>query len=216
MNKKIYKARHRDFSSTSPHRGPKSLTQNQMSSLLTKVREVIIPFVVSFITVFLLIYIIPLLSKNKKIVSKKEIVNLIEEKSAPKEKIKELIELEKYLFIDPLIVLKLIDASDEKIMIMDIRDNLSYKKAHVKGAINYSIDQIKKDTVKFKKKKIIIYGDTASSTLSKEIALLLIEKGADARLVSIGWNEFRQFRNLWIPESQWDKIDINKYITSNE
>ena len=91
MNKKIYKARHRDFSSTSPHRGPKSLTQNQMSSLLTKVREVIIPFVVSFITVFLLIYIIPLLSKNKKIVSKKEIVNLIEEKSAPKEKIKELI-----------------------------------------------------------------------------------------------------------------------------
>ena len=216
MNKKIYKARHRDFSSTSPHRGPKSLTQNQMSSLLTKVREVIIPFVVSFITVFLLIYIIPLLSKNKKIVSKKEIVNLIEEKSAPNEKIKELIELEKYLYIDPLIVLKLIDASDEKIMIMDIRDNLSYKKAHVKGAINYSIDQIKKDTVKFKKKKIIIYGDTASSTLSKEIALLLIEKGADARLVSIGWNEFRHFRNLWIPESQWDKIDINKYITSNE
>jgi len=205
MNKKIIRVRHH-----------KSLTQNQTSSLLTKVREVIIPFLVSFLTVFLLIYIIPLLSKNKKNVSKKEVVNLIEEKNAPKEKIRELIELEKYLYIDPLVVLKLIDAGDEKIIIMDIRDSLSYKKAHIKGAINHSIDQVKKDTQNLKKKKVIVYGDTISSVQSKEIALLLIEKSIDVRLMSVGWNEFRHFKNLWVPESQWDKIDINKYIEINE
>jgi rhodanese-related sulfurtransferase len=179
-------------------------------------KEIVIPFIVTFVTVFLLIYVIPLLFKNKKNVSKKEVVNLIEEKNAPKEKIKELIELEKYLYVDPLIVIKLIDNSDKRMVLIDIRDSLSYKKAHIKGAVNYSTDQIKKDISKFKNKKIIIYGDTASSVLSKEIALLLIEKGIDARLMSIGWNEFFHFRNLWIPESQWDKIDINKYITTNE
>lgn len=183
---------------------------------LNPLKEIIIPFVVTFITVFLLIYIIPLLSKNKKNVSKKEVVSLIEEKSAPKEKIKELIELEKYLYIDPLVVLKLIDTNDEKIMIMDIRDSASYKKAHIKGAVNYSTDKLKKDMQILKKKRIIIYGDTISSVQSKEVALSLIEKGIDARLMSVGWNEFRHFRNLWIPESQWDIIDVNKYIEINE
>jgi len=205
MSKKIYKARHHDFSSTSPQRGPKSLTQNQMSSLLTKLREVIIPFVVSFITVFLLIYISPNLFKNKK-----------SEERAPKEKIKELIELEKYLYVDPLVLLKLIDSGDKKIILVDIRDSLSFKKTHIKGAVNFSIEQIKKDISILKNKKVIVYGDTASSTLSKEIALLLIEKRINVRLMSVGWNEFRHFKNLWVPESQWDKIDINMYIEANE
>lgn len=199
----------------------KKILRRQKSKIKTNkqlnpLKEVIIPFVVTFITVFLLIYVIPLLSKNKKNVSKKEVVSLIEERRAPKEKIKELIELEKYLYIDPLIVLKLIDAGDEKIIIMDIRDNMSYKKAHIKGAVNYSIDKLKKNMQILKKKRIIIYGDTISSVQSKEFALVLIEKGIDARLMSVGWNEFRHFRNLWIPESQWDLIDINKYLEINE
>ena len=99
---------------------------------------------------------------------------------------------------------------------MDIRDSASYKKAHIKGAVNYSTDKLKKDMQILKKKRIIIYGDTISSVQSKEVALSLIEKGIDARLMSVGWNEFRHFRNLWIPESQWDLIDINKYIEINE
>lgn len=201
MNKKILKRQKSKIQTTKP---------------LNPLREVIIPFIVTFATVFLLIYVIPTLSKNKKNVSKKEVVSLIEERSAPKEKIKELIELEKYLYIDPLVVLKLIDKSDENIVIMDIRDGISYKKAHIRGAVNYSTDKLKKDMQILKKKKIIIYGDTISSVQSKEIALSLIERGIDARLMSVGWNEFRHFRNLWIPESQWDLIDINKYIEINE
>lgn len=38
-NANLLKARHRDFSSTSPQRGPKSLTQNQMSSLSNQTLE---------------------------------------------------------------------------------------------------------------------------------------------------------------------------------
>jgi len=119
MNKKISKIKK-----------PKSKIQTVKP--LNPLKEVIIPFAATFITVLLLIYVIPLLSKNKKNVSKKEVVSLIEEKSAPKEKIKELIELEKYLYIDPLVVLKLIDIDDRKIVKMDIRDTLSLKKAHIK------------------------------------------------------------------------------------
>jgi len=172
---------------------------------INPIKELVLPFLVSFVTVFLLIYISPNLFKNKR-----------SEESAPKEKIKELIELEKYLYVDPLSLLKLIDSGEQNNILIDIRDGLSYKKAHIKGAVNYSTEQIKKDISKFKRKKIIIYGDTTSSILSKEIALLLIEKSVDARLMSVGWNEFRHFKNLWVPESQWDKIDINKYITANE
>lgn len=179
-------------------------------------KEIAIPFLVSFVTVFLIIYVLPLISKNKKNISKKEVVNLIEEKSAPKEKIKELIELEKYLYVDPLALLQLIDSGDKKIILVDTRDSSSFKKAHIRGAVNFSIDQIKKDTSFLKNKKVITYGDTASSVLSKEIALLLIEKKINVRLLSVGWNEFRHFKNLWVPENQWDKIDVNKYIEISE
>jgi len=194
MNKKIYKTRH-----------PKRLSQNQVSTLLIKVKEIIIPFVVSFLTVFLLVYISPNLFKIKK-----------EQTSAPKPKLKELIELEKYLYIDPMTVIKLIDSSDKKVMLVDIRDETSYKKAHIKGTVNYSIDQTKNNLKEFKNKKVIIYGDTSFSITSKEVALFLLEKGIDARLMSVGWNEFRHFKNLWVPESQWSEIDINKYIQTNE
>lgn len=183
----------------------KMLKAKNIEVKINPFKELVLPFVVSFTTVFLLIYFSPQIFKNKK-----------NEESAPKEKIKELIELEKYLYVDPLTLLKLIDSGDQKIVLIDIRDSLSYKKAHIKGAVNYSTDQIKKDISKFKKKKIIIYGDTTSSVLSKEIALLLIEKGVDARLMSVGWNEFRHFKNLWVPESQWSEIDVNKYIQTNE
>jgi len=183
----------------------KKKSKKQMSSLLTKVREVIIPFVVSFITVFLLVYISPNLFKIKK-----------EQTSAPKPKLKELIELEKYLYIDPMTVIKLIDSSDKKVILVDIRDETSYKKAHIRGAKNYLIDQTKNNLKEFKNKKVIIYGDTSFSISSKEVALFLLEKGVDARLMSVGWNEFRHFKNFWVPESQWSEIDINKYIQTNE
>lgn len=172
---------------------------------INPIKELILPFVVSFLTVFLLIYISPNLFKNKK-----------SEESASKDKIKELIELEKYLYVDPLALLKLIDSGDKKIILVDIRDSSSFKKAHITGAVNFSIDQIKKDISTLKNKQVIVYGDTASSVLSKEIALLLIEKRINIRLMSVGWNEFRHFKNLWVPESQWSEIDINKYIQTNE
>ncbi len=189
---------------------------SKLNVKINPIKELVLPFLISFITVFLLIYIVPSLFKNKKNVSKKEVVNLIEEKSAPKEKIKELIELEKYLYVDPLALLKLIDSGDKKIILVDIRDSSSFKKAHIMGAVNFSIDEIKKDISTLKKKQVIVYGDTASSVLSKEIALLLIEKKINVRLMSVGWNEFRHFKNLWVPENQWDKIDVNKYIEISE
>ena len=80
MNKKISRIK---------YQRPKIQTVKPLNPL----KEIVIPFFITFITVFLLVYVIPLLSKNKKNVSKKEVVSLIEEKSAPKEKIKEVIEL---------------------------------------------------------------------------------------------------------------------------
>jgi len=181
------------------------------------IKEIFLPFLVSFMTVFMVINFGSFITKStQKNIVKNEVKKVLEETKAPKDKLKDLIELEKSLYIDPLILLEVIDSHDQSVILIDIRDKVSFKKAHIISAVNYSREELLKNISNFKKKKVVIYGDTAYSIETKELALLLIQKNIDVRIMSIGWNEFRHFRNLWLPESDWEKIDVNKYITTND
>ncbi len=189
------------------------MSRNRKKLKLNIFKELVLPFLISFI-IGLLAFSFSANYKNQS--SKKEIVKILEEKSAPKDKLKELIELEKFIYLDPMVLLQIIDSNTSEAIIIDLRDNPSYQKAHIKGAVTYPKEKLTRELSKLKKKKIILYSDTAYSLTAKETILTLLNKGFDVRLLSIGWNEFRHFKNLWVPESSWDKIDVNKYIQTND
>lgn len=121
-----------------------------------------------------------------------------------KNQIKEALERSIGVYIDPMEMAKLIDTKASDIVILDTRDKSEYEKGHIKGAVM--------ELKETKNKMVIVYGRTGYDANPKEIALGLLEKGLDVKVLSIGWNEFRHFRNLWVPDSMWGKFDPEKYI----
>ena len=126
--------------------------------------------------------------------------------------------------IDPIRMLQ--TAPD--VQIVDIRSASEYKKGHIKNAISlptYTINGKKMQfsdvsklvipkTISFTK-PIVFYGPTANFTQTIESAEQFASNGFRTMTLSVGWNEFRHFQNMWIPESLWGAIDVNSYIVEN-
>lgn len=91
-------------------------------------------------------------------------------------------------------------------VIVDTRDKESYRKGHIKWAI--PADQLKVDG----KRKIILYGYTQFDNKPIELASELARKGADVQVLAVGWNEFRHFSNLWVPEKDWNNFQIADFV----
>jgi glycerol dehydrogenase-like iron-containing ADH family enzyme len=72
--------------------------------------------------------------------------------------------------------------------------------------ISEQIRKIKKKTV------VIVYGHTSYSSYVPRVVELLQNRAIDAEALSVGWNEFRHFKNLWVPESVWDSFDLDLYL----
>ncbi len=114
----------------------------------------------------------------------------------------------------------------DQVQVVDIRSSAEFNKGHIRTAINIptylSIKNISGTEIKeselinafnnlAKNKPVIIYGNSASS-LPNEIADYLNQHGIRVRPLSIGWNEWRHFPNLWVPESQWDHFSIDNVV----
>lgn len=131
--------------------------------------------------------------------------------------------------IDPIILLEKIKKDEDDYLLIDIRSNKDYEIGHIKTAVNmpvYGTSLIKKDGSLDKgvirrnisdnfpnKKMVIVYGDSSYSVLSQEVADAI---GGNGYALGIGWNEWRHFKALWVPESMWDEMDINNYIQIRE
>ncbi len=106
-------------------------------------------------------------------------------------------------------------------MLVDLRLEDEYKKEHIKYAISFPVEQgldydinklVDKIVARKPNKNVIVYGHFSGSKITKEITEKLIEKNINAFSLSIGWNEWRHFRNLWLPESNWDNFDASSYL----
>ncbi len=128
---------------------------------------------------------------------------------------------------DPYTLVLQIDKGAKDIAIVDLRSPKEYKKEHIKYAINVpaytslaSMDSIVLDKAfvarvkeKAGDKSVIVYGHFTGSPVAKEAATLLSSQGIGASSLAVGWNEWRHFKNLWVPEGAWDDTDINKYVS---
>jgi len=126
--------------------------------------------------------------------------------------LKNFLDLEKAFYFDPLNLIRWIEKPDKTIVLIDIRDKNSFNKEHIKGAINLqSINQIV-DLFKNKKLTVVIYGNYSNDPQTKFVAYQLINQGIKTKILSIGYNEFRHLKILWLPQSLWDKINLENFI----
>jgi rhodanese-related sulfurtransferase len=172
--------------------------------------KIFLPFLISFLSVFLLVmFFYP--SKNKNYSSK----------TATREKInsselKKYLKIEENLYFEPLELIDWLGKDDKKMILIDVRDKESFKKEHIKEAKNFqSIEEILKVT-KINSNLIIIYGDYSNDLKTKTIAYRLLEKGFNVKILSVGYNEFRHLKILWLPQSLWDKINPEDFVEKED
>jgi rhodanese-related sulfurtransferase len=126
--------------------------------------------------------------------------------------LKKILELEKSLYFDPLNLIEWLRKPDGKIVLVDIRDEESFEKEHIKTAVNFQeADEIIR-WLKSKKSTVVIYGSYGNDLKTITVAYQLINQGIQTKILSIGYNEFRHLKILWLPQSLWDKINLEDFI----
>lgn len=134
--------------------------------------------------------------------------------------------------LDPNQLVQKFDKGDSDFMLIDLRSKEEFDKERIKYAINfptYSITSGQAKNIEYSvgslvnelakkgiKKYIVVYGNFSGSQVTKDVVSNLTARGLPAMELSIGWNEWRHFRNLWLPESQWDSFDASRYLEIKE
>lgn len=134
---------------------------------------------------------------------------------------------------DPMVLLRLIQENNSEYVVIDLRTAKEYENGHIKSAVSlpiYGTDIISdigeiKNTSGLKnrlsnisknKKIVILYGQTAYSSYVEQIAKYLDGGAGKVRVLGIGWNEWAHFKNIWIPEADWNSTNIQDFIQVKE
>lgn len=115
------------------------------------------------------------------------------------------------LYVSPVDLITLISEKQDSFTLVDVRSSALFEKAHIQTAVNIpdvtrsSIDSIRAFPV-------IVYGESPYSQATLQAAKAVSSAGKDVRILSIGWNEFRFFPNLWMPEDWGNRVQIDDYL----
>ncbi len=131
---------------------------------------------------------------------------------------------------DPVVLLSMIIKNNTDYVLIDVRSAGEFDQGHIKTAVSVPVygtkflradGSIEKKGLKdaFKnvtkgKEKVILYGQSQYSTYPDTVVKALGLKNAE--VLSVGWNEWMHFKNLWLPEDQWNKVNIRDYVQVQE
>lgn len=130
--------------------------------------------------------------------------------------------------IDPYdLLLKMKKGKYDTFLLIDTRSKKDFLKGHIKSAVSFPLYDEKGDPRKLdnslisdfwenykdEKRQIILYGTFGESVQIEELSNRLTSKGVKSTRLSVGWNEWRHFRNLWLPESMWDTVRMDEYVS---
>lgn len=131
-------------------------------------------------------------------------------------------------YYDPLNLISEVKKNKSDIVFLDIRAAEEFQKEHIKNAISFPCYSLNNDTINYfdiqktvkkmkidKSKFIVVYGPSTSFQPQQTILSELKKNGYSAQLFAVGWNEFRHFQTIWIPEGLWGKIDSSTLIEKN-
>lgn len=129
---------------------------------------------------------------------------------------------------DPYQVKLDIDKGKMFYALLDVRSPEEFRKGHIRDAVNLptyrhftdlknlnlserEIMELLHKTISHKK-PLVIYGSTRDSQLTHDVAAILSRNGYEVSTLGVGWNEWRHFINLWVPEANWDSFRIEQYV----
>ncbi len=130
--------------------------------------------------------------------------------------------------VDPYdLLLKMQKGKYDAFLLIDLRSEKDFLKAHIKSAVSFPLYDEKGEAKvldnslisnfrkKYKddKRQIILYGTFGESVQIEELSNRLTSKGVKNARLSVGWNEWRHFRNLWLPESMWDTVHMDEFVS---
>lgn len=200
-------------------------------SSLTKaefVKFFVIPFLFSFLLLFVSLLLlsakdpihVPSLQVKTTIHSFGDVINKV--------KIGHPASLKGQEIFDPYEVKLDIDKGDMFYTLLDVRSPEEFSQGHIRDAINLpayqSFADLKKLTlsegdvmkhlksIMSRKKPIVVYGTTRDSQLTHDMAAILSRNGYEVSTLGVGWNEWRHFTNLWVPQAGWDSFQIENYV----
>lgn len=113
------------------------------------------------------------------------------------------------------------DKGNDYYLLIDTREQEDYLSGHITGAVNIVPDKnlvsnFEKVIAENPDKDLIIYCYTHVCMRGKRIGKELAESGLYIKELGIGFNEWKNFWKEWNYESEWNSIDIAKYITVGE
>lgn len=129
---------------------------------------------------------------------------------------------------DPLYLLQQMKKGKfDKFLLIDTRSKKDFLKSHIKSADSFPLYDEKgelmnpenalikefKEKYKDEKREIILYGTYGNSPIVGEFSEKLSSSGIKTSELAVGWNEWRHFRNLWLPESMWNTIQMDEYVS---
>jgi rhodanese-related sulfurtransferase len=129
---------------------------------------------------------------------------------------------------DPYQVKLDLDKGNMFYTLIDIRSPQEFVRGHIRDAINLpaynSFSDVKNLSLSENtivknlratmphKKPIVIYGTTRDSQITHDISAILSRNGYEVSTLGVGWNEWRHFTNLWVPEAGWESFQIENYV----
>ena len=119
-------------------------------------------------------------------------------------------------YVDPFALITADRQLESRYQLVDLRDAESYRKEHIKKSVNIPYTKGALDeTLLQKDKRIILYSYTDYSVENDMVKMYLRTKGYSVSILKTGWNTFRHFSNLWIPEYKWGSIRVDDYVESD-
>jgi rhodanese-related sulfurtransferase len=116
---------------------------------------------------------------------------------------------------------------DDSFILVDLRSEEEYEKAHIAGAINIpayrdpdtsaygDVDRIVNMFAALPKDKdIIVYCYSIPCMTGRKVGKMLAEHGIYVKQLGIGWNEWRYYWELWNHEHEWNQTNVEDYIVS--
>lgn len=115
------------------------------------------------------------------------------------------------LYVAPMDLITLIQDESTSYTLVDVRASAQFEKAHIKTAVNIpDVTRSSIDSIRIY--PVILYGESPYAQGTLQAAKAFSSAGKDVRMLSVSWNEFRFFPNLWMPEDWWNRVQVDDYL----
>ena len=111
---------------------------------------------------------------------------------------------------------------DEQYVLVDLRTRAEYEQEHIAHAINIDSNQSPEIVLQqFKEllptvgdRKIVIYCYSAACMNGRKVGNLLAQNGVYVHEMTVGWNEWRYYWDLWNYPNELDYAKVEDYVVS--